>query len=952
MAAVTPVANVEALERAIQRSGLLSADGLAKVHELATRSADPKQLAKDLIKNGTLTRWQAEQLLHGFHRLIVGKYKLLDQIAASPTGRIYLVEHIQIGRRHALKVLAKRLASNPQAVKRFLSAAQTACGLDHRNISHCYDVNQDDERQNHYVVMEHVEGESLERLVERTGRLDPQAALNYAVQAADGLAHAHQNGVVHGDLKPANLIVDPAGTIKIMEMGQASSGAAFEAEGADEAVEMAALAAVIFQPPELRGDGESPTIASDIYSLGSILTYLLTAQAAPDGATAWERIKQRAGVPPELAELCRRMMAESPGDRPKSVSDVADELVACAQQLAATPSAGIPTTDGRDAAAAGKSVAKAKKTPVAKPLDDPKYAPIVIPGVTHAVTEPQVQDPFVIKTRGRVGKKPIAKPITEPGNDQPAAEHSPVEQPTQFTPLVLAGAIGGGAFLVVALLIAVVTLLWLVSRRTSSIPATAPAQVAATNQSGPPGQVAAQPSSSEESNPIATTEEQNLGDERKPGEERNPGSELAQAPNSNPPATGLAPGLEAPIPVPATAPPPPELETPAAQPKSDNTTPGAAEPKPEKPAAQKTPQPAPKSPVAKPAKKANVKADPFKGLARATTLPAIADSDESADSNAPFSLGPCMISDDTPFEIKLLGGEGAVRGTKHRFELQPLADTKNAWDIVVAGVGPSIPIASLVGDGEELQFRWSAEAAKQAALARQLCNCAFQLISGPAQHVLALRTSVLGSPLVIDIDKSNCSVKWSLGDLPANKQLFVEVTRTEEIARHRQEPKLPINVGETATIWTGEKEEQAPLGLSMATVANARDITVNLQPQVKLDPTAKPAIYKRKDVQAIHQQTVQELPYLREQLEQAKRDRPSTIPQKAAIEKPLIEKRKIDAAVQLEKKDALLNQLIFITQFGENFPGTAKVHFRVYLQLADNKIELLRTEDPPPPNGK
>ena len=941
MAAVTPVANVEALERAIQRSGLLSADGLAKVHELAARSADPKQFAKDLIKNGTLTRWQAEQLLHGFHRLIVGKYKLLDQIAASPTGRIYLVEHIQIGRRHALKVLAKRLASNPQAVKRFLAAAQTACGLDHRNISHCYDVNQDDERQSHYVVMEHVEGESLERLVERTGRLDPQAALNYAVQAADGLAHAHQNGVVHGDLKPANLIVDPTGTIKILEMGQASSGAAFEAEGADEAVEMAALAAVIFQPPELRGDGESPNIPCDIYSLGSILTYLLTAQAAPDAATACERIKQRAGVPPELAELCRHMMAENPAERPKSVSDVADELVACAQQLAATPSAGTPTTDGREAATA-KSGTKAKKPPVAKPLDDRKLTPIVIPGVTHAVTEPQVQDPFVIKTRGRVGKKPVAKPTAEPSHDQSTTERPPAEQPTPFTPLVLAGAIGGGAFLVVALLIAVVALLWLVSRRTGSVPGTAPAQVAAIGQAPTAGKVAAQTSPPEESNPIPAADDHN------PDAARNPGLELNPTTESTPTATGptLSPAI--PSPVPATPPPPPE-DSPANKPIADDAPPEA---KPKKSTAKSPPQSGAKPPVVKPVNKTPVKVDPFQGLARAIVLPAPPDADEAATSSAPVSLGPCRIPEGTPLEATLLGGDGAVRGTKHRFELQPQADATNSWNIVLTGVGPTSTLASLAGDGEELQFGWTAEAGKQATVARQLCNCALQLVVGPAQHVLALRTSVLGSPLVVDIDKSSCSVKWNLGDLPANKQLFVEVTRTEEIKRHRQEPKLPVNVGETVTIWTGDKEEQAPLGLSLSTVANARDITVNLQPQVKFDTTAKPAIFKRKEIQALHQQTVQELPYLREQLEQAKRDRPSTNPQKAAIEKPLIEKRKIDTAVQLEKKDALLNQLIFITQFGENFPGTAKVHFRVFLQLADNKIELLRTEDPRPLKGK
>jgi len=167
MAALTPVESVEALVSAIEKSGLVAAGALDKVREAAGKASDPKVLARDLVKDGILTRWQAEQLINGYHRLLVGRYKLLDQIGTAPTGRLYLAEHTQMGRRHTLKVLAKRLASNPVAVKQFLTSAQNACSLDHRNISRVYDVSQD--RIGHYVVMEHVEGQDLEQLVERTG---------------------------------------------------------------------------------------------------------------------------------------------------------------------------------------------------------------------------------------------------------------------------------------------------------------------------------------------------------------------------------------------------------------------------------------------------------------------------------------------------------------------------------------------------------------------------------------------------------------------------------------------------------------------------------------------------------------------------------------------------------------------------------------------------------------
>src|SRR5438067_12389488 len=99
MSALNPVASVEALLAVTEKNGLIAPKSLAKIREAAAKSNDPKQLARDLIKEGTLTKWQAGQLLHGYHQLTIGKYKLLDEIGTAPTGRIYLAEHAQMGRR-------------------------------------------------------------------------------------------------------------------------------------------------------------------------------------------------------------------------------------------------------------------------------------------------------------------------------------------------------------------------------------------------------------------------------------------------------------------------------------------------------------------------------------------------------------------------------------------------------------------------------------------------------------------------------------------------------------------------------------------------------------------------------------------------------------------------------------------------------------------------------------
>src|SRR5262249_19331443 len=150
MAAVTPTASTDDFLAAVERSGLVSAETLAKLRQAAGTTTDPKRLARDLIKDGSLTKWQATQLLHNYSALTMGRYELLDDLGASGLVRVYLVEHVQMKRRHALKVLSKRQTAQPEIVKQFLADAQQACQLEHPNLSRIYDVNQEGDR--YFVV--------------------------------------------------------------------------------------------------------------------------------------------------------------------------------------------------------------------------------------------------------------------------------------------------------------------------------------------------------------------------------------------------------------------------------------------------------------------------------------------------------------------------------------------------------------------------------------------------------------------------------------------------------------------------------------------------------------------------------------------------------------------------------------------------------------------------------
>ncbi len=327
-----------------QRSKLIEPERLEQVVSEWKRQATIAQLddagecATHLVEAGLLTHWQAHKLLEGRHRgFQLGKYKLLGHLGSGGMSSVYLAEHTLMHRLAAVKVLPQHRLSDASYVARFHLEGQSTAALDHPNIVRVYDL--DSDGKIHYLVMEYIEGRDLEAIVAENGPMDPVTAADYVAQAAVGLEHAHQTGLVHRDVKPANLLVDPQGVVKILDMGLAKFAGARSAAAAlvnDEQV----LGTADFVAPEQTVNSNTVDCRADIYSLGCTLYFLLSGHPPFPFGNALQRMAahqhntppsialDRPETPAELVAICERMMAKSPADRYASVGDVHAVLTA------------------------------------------------------------------------------------------------------------------------------------------------------------------------------------------------------------------------------------------------------------------------------------------------------------------------------------------------------------------------------------------------------------------------------------------------------------------------------------------------------------------------------------------------------------------------------------------------------------------------------------------------
>ena len=179
-----------------------------------------EDLAKLLNRYKKLTRFQIQAVYQGKTKgLVFGNYIVLDKIGQGGMGYVYKAQHRRMKRMVALKVLPSAVAKSPAAIKRFEREVEAAAKLSHPHIVTAYDADEADGI--HFLVMEYVEGTDLANLVRRDGPLPVSRAIDYVLQAAQGLEFAHRHQVIHRDIKPSNLVLDGAGVVKILDMGLA-----------------------------------------------------------------------------------------------------------------------------------------------------------------------------------------------------------------------------------------------------------------------------------------------------------------------------------------------------------------------------------------------------------------------------------------------------------------------------------------------------------------------------------------------------------------------------------------------------------------------------------------------------------------------------------------------------------------------------------------------------------
>jgi eukaryotic-like serine/threonine-protein kinase len=352
------------------RSKLLSAD------EAKTMYARWKEEAKDgatnlsrfaawLVSHKLVTDYQASLLVRGHaDGFFLNEYKILDRLGKGRMAGVYKAQH-RLGQLFAVKVLPPSRAADPNFLGRFQREAKLAMRLKHPNIVRTFQVGQAGSL--HYLVMEYLEGETLEDVLARRKKLPPAEAVRLVFQALQGLQHIHSQGLIHRDLKPANLMLiggapdsTARATVKLLDIGLGRIF--FEEAGAppEEADALTCEGVLLGTPdymsPEQARDPRAADIRSDIYSLGCVLYHTLAGQAPfPDTNIISQMIRHATeppkplkelnpAVPDGLQQIVNWMLAKDPGGRyptPERAAQALEVFLAAGAETHQAPEADL-----------------------------------------------------------------------------------------------------------------------------------------------------------------------------------------------------------------------------------------------------------------------------------------------------------------------------------------------------------------------------------------------------------------------------------------------------------------------------------------------------------------------------------------------------------------------------------------------------------------------------------
>lgn len=334
--------------------------------------AEPPALANCLVEQGLLTPFQAERLLQGKSQgLVLGPYTLVDSLGSGSMGAVYKAVSKNDGELYAVKVLPRRSMWNVRIARRQVRAFES---VDHPAVVPFMDVGTAGGA--HYLAWPYVEGETLDHVVERTGPLPTGTAALYAMQAAEGLEACHRAEIVHGMVKPSNLMLGFDGQVRVLDFGIGAILSSGEGESLVDTMSTAnsLTSGLDCASPEAIIDPTQRTAAGDQYSLGCTLYYCLTGQYPfPDGTAVqkmmWHQAKDpvpvqelNAGIPEGLAAVVERLMQKVPEARYADMMELVQALEPFAAEAAPPPPR--PAPPARPVARAPQSVPVFKPEPV------------------------------------------------------------------------------------------------------------------------------------------------------------------------------------------------------------------------------------------------------------------------------------------------------------------------------------------------------------------------------------------------------------------------------------------------------------------------------------------------------------------------------------------------------------------------------------------------------------
>lgn len=330
-----------AFERSALASGLLDQEQLDEARCALRDLPNPPasdgpsfddQLAERLVELQHLNLWQSKQLLEGRTKFNLGPYWMVDYIGRGGMGQVFKAEHSVLRRIVAVKVLPRSMCT-PDSIANFMRETRVLAKLDHVNLVRALDAGEDGNV--YYLVTEFVPGVDLRKLVRRDGPMSMEAAGGIISQVAGALGHAHQQGLIHRDVKPGNVLVTPDGHAKLSDLGLAGP---LDGDAEDDPRFGKIVGTADYLAPDHIQAPWDPTPAWDIYSLGCTLYYAVTGKVPFPGGTTADKVRAQRELRPldprrlnptlsvPFLELLAELMAKDPAERISTAEGVADRL--------------------------------------------------------------------------------------------------------------------------------------------------------------------------------------------------------------------------------------------------------------------------------------------------------------------------------------------------------------------------------------------------------------------------------------------------------------------------------------------------------------------------------------------------------------------------------------------------------------------------------------------------